>query len=161
LNIFAFRREYGVGQVMRALENRGLLQILAEPNLLAFNGKEATFLAGGELPVPIVTGSGPGATVGIQFREFGGRLSFTPTITRNGAIKLKVKPEVSTLDLNNSAVIGGYRVPGFSTRRVETEVELNEGESFGLAGLIDNRVIESYSRIPALSALPIIGNLFK
>ncbi|MBI1747999.1 MAG: pilus assembly protein N-terminal domain-containing protein [Acidobacteria bacterium] len=161
LNIFAFRPDINLGATIRDLENRSLLQILAEPNLLAYNGKEATFLAGGEFAIPVVQGVGLGQTVTVQFRPFGVRLAFTPTLMSNGAIHLKLSPEVSTIDFSNASTIGGFRVPGLNTRRVETEIELNEGESFGIAGLIDNRVIESYSKIPMLSSIPVIGALFK
>jgi pilus assembly protein CpaC len=158
LNIFFFDRKQGIGGVVRALESRGAFQSLAEPNLIAYNGKEASFLAGGEFPVPIVQGA-TGA-VSVDFKEFGIRLKFTPTIAGD-AIRLKVAPEVSALDFANGVSLGGFRIPALTTRRAETEVELRDGQSFAIAGLLDNVSQEDKSAIPILSRLPIIGPLFK
>ncbi len=161
LNIFAFNTDINMGVTIKALQQKNLLQILAEPNLMASNGKEASFLAGGEFPFPVVQGGANINTVTIQFKEFGVRLNFTPTMTSSGKIRLKVKPEVSALDFNNAVNIGGFLVPALSTRRAETEVELADGQSFAIAGLLDNRVTEIASKIPGLGDLPIIGYLFK
>ena len=147
--------------MVKALQQKNLLQILAEPNLLASNGKEASFLAGGEFPIPIVQSSQNLNAVTIQFKEFGVRLNFTPTILPSGKIRLKVKPEVSALDFTNAVTIGGFFIPALSTRRAETEIELADGQSFAIAGLMDNRVSEVYNRIPALGDLPVIGYLFR
>ena len=159
LNILAFNNEESIGLVIRALETRGLFQSLAEPNLITQNGTEATFLAGGEYPYPILQGVSGAVTV--LFKEFGIRLAFTPTIVAPGRIQLKVAPEVSALDFSNSITISGFRVPALSTRRTETQVELNDGQTFAVAGLLDNSVTETMSKIPGLGDIPILGNLFK
>jgi pilus assembly protein CpaC len=160
LNLFVFNTKYNMGVVIRALKQTGALQSLAEPNLIAYNGQEASFLAGGEFPVPIVQGSGQAATVTIMFKEFGVRLNFKPTIAGD-VIRLKVRPEVSTLDFTNGITLQGFRVPALTTRRAETDVELRDGQSFAIAGLVDNLAQNDKSAIPFLSAIPIIGNLFK
>lgn len=161
LNVFLFRFDLNLGATIKALQQKNLLQILAEPNLLASNGKEASFLAGGEFPIPIVQSTQGTNAITIQFKEFGVRLAFTPNVTSSGKIRLKVRPEVSALDFTNAATIGGFFVPALSTRRAETEVELADGQSFAIAGLIDNRLTEVYSKIPAIGDIPIIGNLFR
>jgi pilus assembly protein CpaC len=161
LNIFAFRPDLNLGVVIRDLQARGLLQILAEPNLIATNGKEASFLAGGEFPVPIVQGGATAGAVTVQFREFGIRLSFLPQITGNGTVKLHVKPEVSAIDPANGVTVSGFRIPALSTRRIETDVELSEGQSFVIAGLLDQRVLENLSSVPGLAHIPVLGALFR
>lgn len=161
LNIFAFRPDLNLGAFLKALQARDLLQILAEPNLVTTNGKEASFLVGGEFPVPVLQGGGNSGAVTIMFREFGVRLTFTPTIQPSGSIKMYVKPEVSTLDFTNSVTLNGFTIPALSTRKMETNIELGEGQTFMIAGLIDSRVQESLTRIPGLASLPILGNLFK
>ena len=162
LNLFLFRPDINLGVTLRALQTRRLLEILAEPNLMAINGKQASFLAGGEFPVPVVQpGAGGGGFVTIQWREFGVRTTFVPTITPRGTIRLKVTPEVSSLDVANGINLNGFLVPALSTRRVQTEVELQDGQSFAIAGLLDNRVVESMSKIPGLSSLPVLGKLFQ
>ncbi len=143
---------------MRALEQKGGFQSLAEPNLIAYNGQEASFLAGGEFPVPIVQGAT--GTVTVQFKEFGIRLNFRPTIAGD-VIRLKVRPEVSTLDFANGITLEGFRIPALTTRRAETDVELRDGQSFAIAGLLDNLRQNDHAAIPILSKLPIIGSLFK
>jgi len=161
LNIFLFRPDIHLGAVIRALQQRNLLQILAEPNLLTQAGKEASFLAGGEFPFPIVQATTAGNAITIQFKEFGVRLSFTPTLTPEGKIHLKVRPEVSALDFANALTISGFLIPALSTRRVETEMELLEGQSFAIAGLVDDRLTESAQKIPFLGDIPILGKLFR
>jgi pilus assembly protein CpaC len=158
LNLFFFSKSEGVGVVLRALRGKGLFQSLAEPNLIAYNGQEASFLAGGEFPVPFV--SGAAGTVSVVFKEFGVRLSFRPTIAGD-VIRLRVRPEVSTLDFNNGITISGFRIPALTVRRAETEVELRDGQSFAIAGLLDNVSQEDQAAIPWLSSIPIIGTLFK
>jgi pilus assembly protein CpaC len=158
LNLFFFDRKYGYGVLLRALQQRGAFQSLAEPNLIAYNGQEASFLAGGEFPVPVVQGAT--GTVTVQFKEFGIRLKFKPTIAGD-AIRLKVAPEVSTLDFANGVSLGGFRIPALTTRRAETDVELRDGQSFAIAGLLDNVSQEDKAAIPILSKLPVIGPLFK
>ncbi len=161
LNIFAFRPDLNLGAFVKALQSKGILQILAEPNLVTTNNKEASFLAGGEFPVPVLQGGGNAGAVTVQFREFGIRLSFTPSITENGTIKMYVKPEVSTIDIANGVSISGFTIPALSTRRMETNIELGEGQSFVIGGLIDNRVTESMSKIPGLAHIPLLGAIFK
>jgi pilus assembly protein CpaC len=158
LNLFFFQRTQGIGAVIKALKSRGFFQSLAEPNLIAYNGEEASFLAGGEIPVPVVQGAT--GTVTVQFKEFGIRLNFRPTIAGD-VIRLKVRPEVSTLDFGNGITLSGFRIPALSTRRAETDVELRDGQSFVIAGLLDNLTQENGAAVPVLSRLPIIGNLFK
>jgi pilus assembly protein CpaC len=161
LNLFVFRPDINFGAVVEALETQNLLQILAEPNLIAVNGKEASFLAGGQFPFPIVQPGAGFTAVTISFKEFGVRLQFTPLITPNGNIHLKVAPEVSTLDFANALSISGFTVPALSTRKAETEFELQDGQSFVIAGLMDNRVTDIYNKIPGLGDIPILGTFFR
>jgi pilus assembly protein CpaC len=161
LNLFLFRSDLDFGVVVEALQQKSLLQILAEPNLIAVNGKQASFLAGGQFPFPIVQPGAGFTAVTISFKDFGVRLEFTPVIMPNGNIHLKVAPEVSTLDFTNALQISGFTVPALSTRRAETEFELQDGQSFVIAGLLDNRVTDIYNKIPGLGDIPILGNLFK
>lgn len=162
LNVFLFRPDLNLGATIRALQSRRMLEILAEPNLLAINGKQASFLAGGEFPVPVVqSGVGGAGAVTIQWREFGIRINFLPAITPRGTIRLRVAPEVSSLDYNNALVITGFTVPAISSRKVQTEIELENGQSFAIAGLLDNRVTESLSKVPGLGDIPLLGKLFQ
>jgi pilus assembly protein CpaC len=161
LNLFLFRSDINFGVVVEALQAKSLLQILAEPNLIAVNGKEASFLAGGQFPFPIVQPGQGFTAVTIAFKDFGVKLQFTPVIMPNGNIHLKVAPEVSTLDFTNALTISGFTVPALSTRRAETEFELQDGQSFVIAGLLDNRVTDLYNKIPGLGDIPILGNLFR
>ncbi len=158
LNLFLWDRELGVGGVLRALQQSGGFHSLAEPNLIAYNGQEASFLAGGEFPVPVV--SGAAGTVSVLFKEFGIKLTFTPTIAGD-VIRLKVAPEVSSLDFANGITLEGFRIPALTTRRAQTVVELRDGQSFAIAGLLDNQAQNDEAAIPILSKLPIIGALFK
>jgi pilus assembly protein CpaC len=161
LNLFLFRSDINFGVVIEALQQKSLLQILAEPNLIAVNGKEASFLAGGQFPFPVVQPGQGFAAVTIAFKDFGVKLLFTPLIMPNGNIHLKVAPEVSTLDFTNALQISGFTVPALSTRRTETEFELQDGQSFVIAGLLDNRVTDLYNKIPGLGDIPILGRLFQ
>ena len=161
LNLFVFRPDINFGAVIEALETKNLLQILAEPNLIAVNGKKASFLAGGQFPFPIVQPGAGFTAVTISFKEFGVRLEFTPVITPNGNIHLSVAPEVSTLDFANALTISGFTVPALSTRKAETEFEVQDGQSFVIAGLMDNRVTDIYNKIPGLGDIPILGNFFR
>jgi pilus assembly protein CpaC len=159
LNIFLLNQKYDIGALIRALRGRGLFQSLAEPNLIAYNGQEASFLAGGEVPMPVVQG-GNNAAVTVQFKEYGIRLNFTPTVAGD-TIRLHVRPEVSTLDFPNGILLSGFRIPAFSTRRAETDVELRDGQTFAMAGLLNNLSQDDIQEIPGLARLPIIGHLFK
>ena len=162
LNLFFFRSDLNLGATIEALQVKGLLQILAEPNVLAQNGKQASFLAGGEFPFPSVS-SGTGGTpmVTVQFREFGVRLTFIPTITPRGTIHLEVAPEVSALDFTNGLSVSGFIVPALTTRKLNTQVELNEGQSFAIGGLLDNRTTETLEKIPFIGDIPVLGKLFQ
>jgi pilus assembly protein CpaC len=161
LNVFAFRPDLNLAAFIRALQTEGVLQILAEPNLVTTTGKEASFLVGGEFPIPVLQGSGNAGAVTIQFREFGIRLTFNPLITANNTIKMAVKPEVSTIDLGNAVSVSGFLIPALATRRIETNIELAEGQSFVIGGLIDDRMTETMNKIPGLSSIPLLGALFK
>jgi pilus assembly protein CpaC len=156
-----FRPDIHFGAVIEALQNKSLLQILAEPNLIAVNGKKASFLAGGQFPFPIVQPGAGFTAVTISFKEFGVKLEFTPVIMPNGNIHLTVAPEVSTLDFADALTISGFTVPALSTRKAETEFELRDGQSFVIAGLIDNRVTDIWNKVPGLGDIPILGNFFK
>lgn len=158
LNLFVLNTKYNVGALIRALQSRGYFQSLAEPNLIAYNGQEASFLAGGEFPVPIVQGITNAVT--IQWKEFGVRLKFVPTIAGD-AIRLKVEPEVSSLDFNNGITLQGFRIPSLITRRASTDVELRDGQSFAIAGLLHNTTQEDTAAVPWLGSIPVVGNLFK
>ena len=162
LNLLVFNSKEQLGGVIRALQTRGLFQSLAEPNLIAQDGKEASFLAGGEFPFPVVQGSGGANTaITIQFKEFGIRLSFTPTILMGDLIHLKVRPEVSALDFSNGLAIQGFRIPSLITRRADTEIELRDGQTFAIAGLLNSTVTETMSKIPGIGDIPILGLLFR
>jgi pilus assembly protein CpaC len=161
LNMFLFQPNIHLGAVIEALQNKSLLQILAEPNLIAVNGKKASFLAGGQFPFPIVQPGAGFTAVTISFKEFGVKLDFTPVIMPNGNIHLTVAPEVSTLDFADALTISGFTVPALSTRKAETEFELRDGQSFVIAGLIDNRVTDVWNKVPGLGDIPILGAFFK
>jgi pilus assembly protein CpaC len=162
LNIFFFRPDLDLGATIEALQAQSWLQILAEPNVLTLNNHTASFLAGGEFPFPTLQGGGAGlGAVTIQFREFGVRINFTPTVTPRGTIRLQVTPEVSTLDFTNGLTFQGTTIPGLSTRRVQTEIELESGQTFAIGGLLDNRVTEQLSKIPGLGDIPFFGRLFR
>ena len=161
LNFFLFSEKYDLGLMVKALQNRGLFQSLAEPNLVAESGKEASFLAGGEFPIPVWQGGTGNGGITVQFKEFGIRLNFTPTVVGDERVHLKVRPEVSTLDFNNAVVLQGFRIPALSTRRTETELELRDGQTFAIAGLLNNRLNSSLQKIPGIGDIPILGLLFK
>jgi pilus assembly protein CpaC len=151
-NAFAF---------LRALQQQGALRALAEPNLIAMNGQTASFLAGGEIPVPLVTGGGGLNTVTIQWKQYGVRLNFKPVIIDEQHIKLELEPEVSTLDYSNAARLNGFLIPALRVRRAKTGIELQDGQSFGIAGLLDNNETKSLGKLPVSGDIPILGNLFK
>jgi pilus assembly protein CpaC len=162
-NISVFYPGLNIGATIQALQSTIGAQVLAEPNLLAANGKQANFLAGGEYPYPVVQGGGAGtaATVTIMFKEYGVRLNFIPTITPRGTIRLQVAPEVSTLDFADAVEISGFEVPAITTRKVRTEVELADGQSFVIGGLLDNTESETFAKIPFLGDIPILGKFFQ
>ncbi|MBI4264017.1 MAG: type II and III secretion system protein family protein [Acidobacteria bacterium] len=160
LNLFVLSQRYDLGLMIRALQNRGLFESLAEPNLVAESGKEASFLAGGEFPIPVAQGSGANLAISVQFKEFGIRLSFTPTVSGD-RVHLKVRPEVSMLDFNNAVVLQGFRIPALTTRRTETELELRDGQTFAIAGLMNNSMNSALQKIPGIGDIPILGYLFR
>ncbi len=163
LNLFVFRPDLNLGATLAALEADQIVQILAEPNVLTANGKQGSILAGGQYPYPVVQGVSGSSTaaVTIEFKEFGVRLNFIPTITPRGTIRLQVAPEVSSLDLANGVTISGFTVPGLDIRRVKTEVELSQGQSFAIGGLLDNRETQTFSKIPFIGDVPILGKFFQ
>ena len=159
LNLFLFDAKNQIGAVVKALQGKGVFQSLAEPNLVALNGKEASFLAGGEFPYPVPQGNFGSFT--IQFKEYGVRLSFTPTVLGGDLINLKIKPEVSSLDFNNAVVIEGFRIPALTSRRADTEIEIQDGQTFAIAGLLNNTALSSTRKVPGLGDIPVLGTLFK
>jgi pilus assembly protein CpaC len=163
LNLFFFRPDLNLGATIQAMEQQGLVEVLAEPNIIAEDGKQASFLAGGEYPYPIVQGTSAGGAgaVTIQFKEYGVRLNFIPTLTPRGTIRLQVAPEVSALDFADAVTISGFTVPAITVRRVKTEVELNEGQSFAIGGLLNNTETQTFTKIPFIGSIPILGKLFQ
>lgn len=161
LNLFLFRPDLNLGATIEALQSNSIAEILAEPNVLAINGRTATFLAGGEFPYPVLQGAGSLGAVTIQFREYGVRLNFTPVITPRGTIHLTVAPEVSSLDYSNALVFNGYTIPAVTTRRMQTEIELSSGQSFAIAGLLNKNDTENLSKVPGLGDIPILGRFFR
>jgi len=163
LNIFLFRPDLNLGATISAMEQQGMAEVLAEPNIIAEDGKQASFLAGGEYPYPTVQGTagGVGGAITISFKEFGVRLNFIPTITPRGTIRLQVAPEVSALDFSQAVTISGFVEPAITVRRVKTTVELNEGQSFAIGGLLDNRETQTFTKIPFIGSVPILGKLFQ
>jgi pilus assembly protein CpaC len=161
LNIFLFRKDLNLGATIKALESKRLLETLAEPNVLAINGKPASFVSGGEFPYPMVQGGASVGAVTIAFREYGIKINFLPVITPRGTIRLQVAPEVSALDYANAVTFEGFTIPALTTRKVQTEVELESGQSFVIAGLLDNTMTETFNKIPGLANIPLLGKLFQ
>ena len=164
LNLFAYYPGINLGVTIQALESKGLAEVLAEPNVMAKNGHQASFLAGGEYPYPVAQSGATGGTsapITIQYKQYGILLAFLPTITNRGSIRLQVAPEVSSLDYANAVNIGGASVPALTIRRVKTEVELADGQSFVIGGLLDNRETENFQKIPFLGDIPILGKFFQ
>jgi pilus assembly protein CpaC len=160
LNLFVFSQKYDLGAIIRLLQTRGLFESLAEPNLVTESGKEASFLAGGEIPVPIAQGTGGNVAISVSWKEFGIRLNFTPTVNGD-RVNLKVRPEVSSLDFTNAIVLQGFRIPALSTRRADTEIELQNNQTFAIAGLLNNTATQQLQKVPGIGDIPIIGLLFK
>ena len=163
LNLFVFNRQINTAGMLRMLRTEGAFRELAEPNLIAMNGQEASFLAGGEFPVPVLQNSGSSGGIGITivWKEYGIRLNFKPTIIDEEHIRLELAPEVSSIDFQNGVKFNGFVIPALRTRRAKTGVELRDGQSFALAGLLDNNETRSFSKIPIISEIPVLGNLFK
>jgi pilus assembly protein CpaC len=165
LNLFVYRPDLNIGATIKALQQQNLLEILAEPNLITLEGTEASFLAGGSFPFPVLTSTPSGGStapvVTVQFKPFGIQLTFTPTVTAAGSINLKVAPEVSSLDFSNAVTLQGFLIPALSQRKAETEVVLKDGESFAIAGLINNNVTKELAKVKYLGDIPILGYFFK
>jgi pilus assembly protein CpaC len=143
------------------LQTQGAVRSLAEPNVIAMDGQQASFLAGGEFPVPIVQSDGTRTVVTIVWKEYGVKLNFKPTIIDEDHIRLELEPEVSTIDFSNGVKFDGFVIPGLKTRRAKTGIELRDGQSFALAGLLDNSESRTLSKVPVIGDIPILGNLFK
>ena len=161
LNIFLFNPNINLGATIQDLQQRSIAQILAEPNLMARSGETAKFLAGGEFPFPVVQGGvGSAVAITIQFKPYGVKLEFTGAI-EGDVISLKISPEVSALDYTNAVTISGFEIPAISTRRAETEIDLKDGQGFGIAGLLDRRTILKLSKFQGIGDIPILGPLFR
>ena len=162
LNLLLYNSNLNIGAAIADLEQKQILQILAEPTITSLSGVPASFLSGGEFPFPVVQGGTGGFTsVTIQFRPYGVKLDFTPYVNADGTIRLKVDPEVSALDYTNEVQISGYDIPAIDTRRAQTEVELRDGQSFAISGLLDHRLTDAFSRMPGIASIPILGELFR
>ena len=163
LNLLLFNRSLNTAAMLKLLRTEGAYRELAEPNLIAMNGQQASFLAGGEFPVPVLQNAGTGSSTGITivWKEYGVRLNFKPTIIDEDHIRLELEPEVSTIDFANGVRFNGFVIPALRTRRAKTGVELRDGQAFALAGLLDNSETKTLSRIPIVSDIPVIGALFK
>ncbi len=164
LNFLLFSSKLNIGASLKDLENKQVLQILAEPTITSLTGQKANFLAGGEFPFPVVQGgSGPGSqtSISISFRPYGVRLEFTPFVNADGSIELKVAPEVSALDYANAVSISGYTIPAIATRKAETQVTVRDGQSFAISGLLDRRTTDLLGKTPGIASIPILGQLFK
>ncbi len=161
LNLFLYNFGLNIGLTIQDLQNRQIAQILAEPTITTLSGQKSSFLSGGEFPFPVVQGSSGGLTsITIQFRPYGVKLDFTPVVNADGTIQLKVAPEVSALDYTNAVTISGYTIPAISTRRAETQVELRDGQSFAISGLLDHRTTDIFNKMPGIGDVPILGKLF-
>jgi pilus assembly protein CpaC len=162
LNIFLYNAKLNVGLTVQDLEQKQILQVLAEPTLTTLSGLTAHFLSGGEFPFPVAqsSGSGGGTAISIQFRPYGVKIDFTPTVNPDGSIRLKLAPEVSTLDYGNSVTISGFTIPAIATRRAESEIEIQNGQSFIVSGILDRRTTELMSKDPGIGSIPILGELF-
>jgi pilus assembly protein CpaC len=162
LNLLLYSSSLNVGLILQDLQAKNIAQILAEPTITTVSGQKASFLSGGEFPFPVVQSSSGGfAAVTIQFRPYGVKLDFTPTVNDDGTIRLSVAPEVSALDYSTSVTIAGYTIPAISTRRAETQVELRDGQCLAISGLLDRRTTDIYSKMPGVGDIPILGQLFR
>ena len=157
VNFFLFHDSSNLSAFIQALRNDGNFNSLAEPNLIAVPGETASFLAGGEFPYPVIQAGAANGAVTIQFQEFGVRLSFTPTLTNSGAIRLEVEPEVSSLDFTSGLELQGFQIPVLLSRRASTVVEVHDGQTFAVAGLMDNQLSETLRKVPFLGDIPILG----
>jgi pilus assembly protein CpaC len=161
LNVLLFTKSFNLSATIEALQTKNQLQMLAEPNVMATNGKVASFLSGGQFPVPSVQSGANTGAVSVVYEPYGIQLKFLPQITPRGTIMLAVTPEVSSLDFANSVTIAGTTVPAMTVRRIDTVVELEPGQSFVIAGLLDNETTRTLSKIPGLGDIPLLGKLFQ
>jgi pilus assembly protein CpaC len=161
INLYAFNIRDKIGAMITALKTRGLVQVLAEPNLITADKEKASFLAGGEFPIPIAQAGAGFTSVTIEYKKFGISLDFTPEIRDDGTIVLQVEPEVSSLDFANAVVLSGFTVPALKVRRATTEVELKDGQSFAIAGLYSAELQQTKKKVPILGDIPLLGYLFK
>jgi pilus assembly protein CpaC len=162
LNLFLYNSSLNIGLTIQDLAGKQIAQILAEPTITTLSGQKASFLSGGEFPFPVVQGSSGGLTsITIQFRPYGVKVDFTPIVNSDRTIQLKVAPEVSALDYTNAVTISGYTIPAISTRRAETQVELRDGQSFAISGLLDHRTTDIFNKMPGIGDVPILGQLFR
>ncbi len=162
LNLLFYNFANAIGASVKDLEQKNVLEVLAEPTLVTISGVPARFLSGGEFPVPVVQGgTGNSTAITIIYRPYGVKVDFTPTVGEEGSIRLKISPEVSTLDYTNAVTISGFTIPALSTRRAETEVVIRDGQSFVISGLLDHRTTDILSRLPGIANVPILGQLFR
>ncbi len=161
LNFSLYNSKLNIGATLQDLETLQVLQILAQPEITALSGQKGNFLAGGEFPFPVVQGTSTGTSVSIQFRPYGVKLEFVPTVNPDGTIDLRVAPEVSALDYTNAVQIAGYTIPALSTRRAETQVVVRSGQTFAISGLLDKRTTDMYAKTPGIASVPVLGQLFK
>jgi pilus assembly protein CpaC len=159
--LLLFSQSSNLGAAIQDMENKNVLQILAEPTITALSGHLGTFLAGGEFPYPVVSGTMGGNSVSVQFMPYGVSLNFLPVVLADGTIRLHIAPQVSALDYTNSVMIDGTQEPAISTRQAETDIELRDGQTFALSGLLDKTITDQFESIPFLSSIPIIGNFFR
>ena len=160
-NIFALRNDINLAAEITALQSKNLLEMLAEPNLLTYSGTKANFTAGGEFPYLTPQPSTSGVTFTVDFKPYGVQLAFLPRVTPQGTIHMQVSPEVSALDYTNTVTIDGTAVPGLTVQRVTTEVDLESGQTFVIAGMLNKQITEAFSKIPGLGDIPILGKLFQ
>jgi pilus assembly protein CpaC len=162
LNFLLYSSRLNIGATLADLQTLNILQILAEPSITAMSGEKGSFLAGGEFPFPVVQGGQGGQTsITIQFKPYGVKLEFTPTVNVDGTIDLKVAPEVSSLDYSNSVQIAGYTIPAIATRKADTHLVLRSGQTFEISGLLDKNSTDQFGSTPGISSVPILGQLFK
>jgi pilus assembly protein CpaC len=162
LNLLLYSQSLNLGAAIQDMESKQVLQILAEPTITALSGHTGTFLAGGEFPFPMVEGGVSGqVAVSVEFKPYGVSLTFLPTVLDDGTIRLHVAPEVSALDYTNEVEIAGYSIPALSSRSAETDIELRDGQTFALTGLLDRRLTDQFEHMPGIASIPIIGALFR
>ena len=162
LNLLLYNQNLNIGAAIQDMASKQVLQILAEPTITALSGHTGTFLAGGEFPFPMVQGGMSGqVSVSVQFMPYGVSLNFLPVVLDDGTIRLHVAPEVSALDYTNEVEIDGYTIPAISTRRAETDIELRDGQTFALTGLLDRRITDQFEQMPGFASIPILGMLFR